>query len=247
MSLSSLSSLNVISTARMAHDDEYIIPLNDQRVFGAGIKRKRVQFVPAAPPDTLQPAPPAIHERNAGDRYLSIVLPSESRKKNGSAHALTSSDESTDAISQTLPVEDIICSVCHLPIGPLPSTPSRPHETSLVHQVCITNSHPPSHLDRTSHGLKYLSSYGWDPDSRLGLGAKGEGIREPLKGKAKNDTVGLGVKAAKKTRLVAENKLQTLDAKGLRKRSVEDRKKRERLQEMFYGNGELEKYLGPNG
>ena len=245
MSFSLLST--IVSIARMAHNDEYLVPLDDQRVFGAGIKRKRVQFVPAAPTDNLQPAPPVIHERNAGDRYLSIVLPSESRKENGAAYTLSSSNESTDATSQILPVEDVVCSVCHFPIDSLPSTSSKPHEASLVHQVCLTNSHPPSHLDRTSHGLKYLFSYGWNPDSRLGLGPKGEGIREPLKGKVKNDTVGLGVKAARKTRLVVENKVQTLDAKGLRKRDVEDRKKRERLQEMFYGNGELERYLGPNG
>ena len=231
----------------MAHDDESILPLDDQRVFGAGIKRKRVHFVSAAPADVLEPTPSATPERSAGERYLSIVLPCESREKNGSAHTLASPSGSMDAISQTLPVEDVVCSVCHVPIHPLPSTPSKPHETSLVHQVCITNSYPPSHLDRTSHGLKYLSSYGWDPDSRLGLGAKGEGIREPLKGKLKNDTVGLGVKAARKTSLVVENKVERLDAKGVRKRDSEDRKKRERLQEMFYGNGELERYLGPNG
>ena len=225
----------------MEQDEEYFIPAEDQRLFGAGIKRKRVQFVPAATVKNSQAEPPATSTCNAGDRYLSIVLPSERGKQ-------SEPTRTTEATSQTATTEDPICNICNLPLISVSSTSllaSKPHETSLVHQVCLVQSHPPSHLDRTRTGLKYLSSYGWDPDSRLGLGAKGEGIRAPIKGKIKNDTVGLGVKQGQKKRQMIEKKeVLKLDAKGLRKKEVEEKKRREKLQELFYGSGDLEKYLG---
>ena len=78
----------------------------------------------------------------------------------------------------------------------------------------------------------------------LGLGANGEGIRAPLKGVMKNDTVGLGVKKGQ----VGEKKVvRRLDAKGVRRKDDEDRKRGEKLQEMFYGNLDVERYLGLNG
>lgn len=120
----------------------------------------------------------------------------------------------------------------------------KPHETSLVHQVCLAHSHPPSHLDRNRAGVKYLSSYGWDPDSRLGLGAKGEGVRVPIKAKVKNDTVGLGVERAISKGQVVAKKVERLDAKGLRRKELEGKKREKRLQQMFYGADDVEKYLG---
>lgn len=55
-------------------EDKYLIPLQDQRIFGAGIKGKRVHFIPPTtdyPTDPSKPSKPS----KAGDRYLSIVLP----------------------------------------------------------------------------------------------------------------------------------------------------------------------------
>lgn len=149
------------------------------------------------------------------------------------------------------------------------NTITRPHEASLAHQLCLTHSHPPSHLDRTRHGMRYLSAYGWDPDSRVGLGMPGrEGIREPVKGRLKVDTVGLGVDvdndvdgedgavegSRRKKREEERRKRRTaiekgrvekkLNAKEVRKGDLESRKRGDRLREMFYQSDDVQKYLG---
>ena len=114
---------------------------------------------------------------------------------------MPASPASTDTVEPPKESAQTYCDVCNLPISDPQSqsqqeptsTSTRPHEASLAHQVCLKHSHPPSHLDRTRAGMRYLSTYGWNPDSRLGLGAPGrEGIREPLKGRIKHDTAGLG-------------------------------------------------------
>lgn len=151
------------------------------------------------------------------------------------------------------------------------TTLQRKHDTSLAHQLCLAHSHPPSHLDRTRHGLRYLSAYGWDPDSRLGLGMPGrEGIREPIRGRLKVDTVGLGVRAdndedgsghghgpggvkrkerEKRVKESVEGKWrrvgkQKLNAKEIRRGDVEARKRGQKLSEMFYRSEDLGRYLG---
>ncbi|KAI9836570.1 MAG: hypothetical protein M1819_001202 [Sarea resinae] len=193
-------------------EEEYFIPLQDQRVFGAGIKRKRVPFVPSTTESSLtastihiQENKAAASERQVGDRYLAIVLGQATQQGPGTeakpATLRTSSDEeSTETAkdqagstppSPPPPPPSPLCDICNLPLT-TPST-THPHEATLPHQLSLPHSHPPSHLDRSRLGLRYLSSYGWDPDSRLGLGASGSGIRVPVKGKIKNDTVGLGV------------------------------------------------------
>lgn len=125
----------------------------------------------------------------------------------------------------------------------------RPHEASLAHQICLTHSHPPSHLDRTRSGLRYLSTYGWDPDSRLGLGASGrEGIREPIKPRAKHGTAGLGTGLDRDGDPLpprpAPVKVQKLNAKQARNKIAEDKKRAERIRKTFYQNDEVLKYLG---
>lgn len=109
--------------------------------------------------------------------------------------------------------------------------------------VCLKHSHPPPDFDRTRPGLKYLSSYGWDPDSRLGLGASGEGIRAPIKVKIKNDTLGLGIELQDGVKAQIKKK-ESLNAKQARRKDSENKKKGEKLQELFYGNDDLQKYLG---
>ena len=115
------------------------------------------------------------------------------------------------------------------------------HEASIAHMVCLKHSFPPSNLDRNRSGLRYLSAYGWDPDSRLGLGASSEGIRAPIKVKMKNDTVGLGVHS--KHDLKVQGRERSLDAKQTRLRDLENKKKRAILQEIFYGNEDVERFL----
>ncbi|KAJ5587540.1 uncharacterized protein N7459_003305 [Penicillium hispanicum] len=256
-----------------ADDEDYFLPLEDQRVFGAGIRRKRVPFVRSSEHElnTTAPARPSSTPSGTSiaDRYLSIVLPQTDTKATtpGTHPALEpvpprtthSAPPLARAISPPAPSSlqsNIHCGVCNLPLSSeLPSTATetfdaRPHEASLAHQVCLTHSHPPSHLDRNRAGLRYLSTYGWDPDSRLGLGAPGrEGIREPLKGRIKHDTAGLGVGVdadgdRKPPPPPPPKKTPTLNAKQARKAAVEAKKKHDRMRNLFFQSDEVLKYLG---
>ncbi|KAL4734713.1 hypothetical protein BDV11DRAFT_49599 [Aspergillus similis] len=242
-------------------DEDYFLPLEDQRGFGAGITRRRVPFVRSSELSTLTSAPatPAATGASIANTYLSIVMPKEAAL---SSTTTTTTAPTSDSPSTTThpaadaadgrshsappPIPSQTCEVCHLPLSSSIAV-DKPHESSLAHQVCLTHSHPPSHLDRTRRGLRYLESYGWDPDSRLGLGATGrEGIREPLKGKLKADTVGLGavlpspVSVNKKTK----DKVQKLNAKQVRKGHLDAKKKGEKLREMFYQDDDVLRYLG---
>ena len=195
--------------------------------------------MPAAIPhehDTPRSAPSI----SPGDRYLNIVL------KNSEDNGPSTFTEVHRATPPRFAMQSDCCSICNLPRnarGEATSPAPTNHESTIAHMVCLTHSNPPSHLDRTRKGLKYLSSYGWDPDSRQGLGATGEGIRAPIKAQAKNDTVGLGVKMMMKKKAPPDTKLKKLDAKQVRKKDIEDRRKRERLQETFYGNDDVERYF----
>lgn len=217
-------------------DEDYFIPLQDQCVFGAGIKRKRVPFVSAS--SLSSAATESVEDPkkdNSVNRYLSIVLPNEA------------SAEVEVGLSKSSASATPVCSVCSLPLADSP-TSSIVHETTIAHQACLPHSYPPSHLPREHIGFKYLSSYGWDPDSRLGLGSTGEGIRVPIKGKAKNDTVGLGVPERKKDEAMRrKEKERKLNAKEVRKRELEGKQKAERLREMFFRNEDVTKYLGNLG
>lgn len=235
----------------MENDEEYLVPLQDQRVFGAGIKRKRVPFVPARTDSPL--LSPRSPSSKIGERYLSIVLKDAGLAKGDRTpkvfspeHVEAPAEGHMAAVSTEESTEPVLCEICRLPIGHANRTmlsSSGPHEASLAHQVCLVHSHPPSHLDRTRKGLQYLSSYGWDPDSRLGLGVVGEGIRIPIKAKPKNNTLGLGAEKNLQTQKPSEKK-QKLDAKQVRLKEQEAKRKREKLQELFYRNDDVERYLG---
>ncbi|PYH87677.1 hypothetical protein BO71DRAFT_404461 [Aspergillus ellipticus CBS 707.79] len=252
-------------------EDEYFLPLQDQRVFGAGIRKKRVPFVRSSDLTTTASTSPATSTSSAqkttgqsiADRYLSLVLDKQTQTQSQPDTPTT-----TPTTTTTPPNTTTTCEICNLP---LPRTTSlndrkrerererpRPHEASLAHQACLTHSHPPSHLDRTRAGMRYLAAYGWDPDSRLGLGASGrEGIREPVKGKVKVDTVGLGAvvpsssssssyKAGSGSGLKSGNAkgVQKLNAKEVRKGQTEERRRGERLREMFFQREDVLGYLG---
>ncbi|KAH8795075.1 hypothetical protein F5882DRAFT_288424 [Hyaloscypha sp. PMI_1271] len=226
----------------MSDDDTYEIPLQDQRVFGAGIKRKRVKFVPSAASSSATHISSGASATSVSAFYLNLVLPS--------------GDEASKEASPA-PPEPQVCEICNLPLtstpnGRAPEETSeardvlaklRPHEASLAHQVCLTHSHPPSHLDRNRKGLAYLSSYGWDPDARVGLGASGQGIQYPIKSKPKDDKLGIGVVLPKEADRRKKEKVEKLDAGKIRKLHEKDKKKAERLREMFYRNDDVEQYL----
>lgn len=269
--------------AAMPPDDDdredYFLPLEDQRVFGAGISRKRVQFVRSSDHElnttrtSSAPAPSTQAGSSIANKYLSIVLSKSQNKISASStpntpppipETSTAQSAPPSPLPSSSPLATARCEVCHLPLSdetdPSSSdaTEHRPHEASLAHQVCLTHSHPPSHLDRTRHGLRYLSAYGWDPDSRMGLGAPGrEGIREPLKGKLKVDTVGLGAegdseeerdrKRKARGRVAEGKKVEKLNAKQVRKGHADAKKRGDRLREMFYQNDDVQRYLSGGG
>jgi hypothetical protein len=228
-------------------DEEYFIPLEDQRVFGAGIKRKRIAFVPSSTLEFVTSTPTEAAATTSHDKYLSIIQ----KKRSGNAQSIETQSLTTRNSSK--PIQQM-CPICHLPLSAsdpgtdiaTDSTIARTsHESSIAHQVCLIHSHPPSHLDREHVGLKYLSSYGWNPDSRQGLGAKGEGIRAPIKGRIKHDTSGLGMDA-RGAGTVQKQKppLVRLNAKQVRQQEAEGKKKEASLRNAFYGT-DLDQYLGP--
>ncbi|PYH77334.1 hypothetical protein BO82DRAFT_386637 [Aspergillus uvarum CBS 121591] len=282
-----------------AEEEDYFLPLEDQRVFGAGIRRKRVPFVRSSDPDlhttdsalrrNAAPSTETTTGATIANRYLSIVLsksatptPAPEEPASDSTATLPTTNPpsaraaspqshpappSTPTLPPPSPRQDQqdnkanptsqICEICNLPLTassePASETPTpigpnaRPHEASLAHQLCLTHSHPPSHLDRTRPGLRYLAAYGWDPDSRLGLGAPGrEGIRAPVKGKVKVDTVGLGVAGHNSDDEEAHQKRKRvkLNAKEVRRGQVDARKRGERLRELFYQDERILRYLG---
>jgi G-patch domain len=271
-------------------DEDYFIPLEDQRVFGAGLKKKRVRFVRSTSESGGILVSTTTKESSSGadkpllpsaaERYLSIVLPDEAKRPTsqsktdgdrtaattttgleGSSNTLSVLPSRAAEQSQQLHTPDDqlqLCEVCNFPIdsssstsivsasheGPL-STSVKVHEASIAHQVCLSHSNPPSHLDRTRHGLRYLAAYGWDPDSRLGLGTPGrEGIREPLKQKIKNDTVGLGMKIEARIAKRKVVKEQKLNARQVRRRELEMKKKDDKLRELFYRSDNIQRHLG---
>ncbi|KAG0157742.1 hypothetical protein PDIDSM_4927 [Penicillium digitatum] len=237
-----------------SEDEDYFLPPEQQRPFSSGIRRKRVQF-----PDASSSSGVSI-----ADTYLSIVMkqpvastsPSTPTQRPPAPPIRIHSAPPTQNITRPpLPAAPEYCGVCNLALPSQAAADetdkkSRPHEASLAHQICLAHSHPPSHLDRTRSGLRYLSTYGWDPDSRLGLGASGrEGIREPIKPRVKHGTAGLGTGLDRDgdplpPRPVPPAKVQKLNSKQVRNKVAEDKKRAERMRKAFYQNDEVLKYLG---
>jgi len=90
--------------------------------------------------------------------------------------------------------------------------------------------------------LAVLENHGWDPDSRLGLGAEGRGRLHPVNAKENPQRQGLGVRFHLKARAV--EKPVKLDAGKVKAMEMEGKKKAERLRNAFYRNEEVERYLG---
>ena len=228
-------------------EEEYHVPLVDQRVFGAGVNRKRIAFIPASNGDGVPPQSVSI-KPNLADKYLSIVLPKESSSNNPTS---APSEGEASSVSGTT-----VCPICKQPVSvSADNIAINTHESSIAHQVCLEHSHPPSHLDRDHVGLRYLKEYGWDPDGRTGLGAKAEGIRIPVKTKAKHDTIGLrefendddvNSKTKKVSLKPKKEPVVMLDAGKVRKQEAEKKRRAEKLRTTIYGP-DLEQYLGPGG
>lgn len=220
------------------HDSDDDIPLQHKRAFGSGLKRKRVEFVPAQDPDsgisiTVTTSDDNKSKVSVGDLYASVVL---SKGEDASA------DPSSAAHVQL----QALCAQCALPV----TTSLQEHEASLAHQVSVAHSHPPSSLDRTRMGLRALSAQGWDPDARVGLGREGEGMRFPIKVAGKEDNLGIGAmvpgpdKDREAMRQEKEKEKKTPSAREARAQVDKDKKRADRLQQEIFGSVDVERYLG---
>jgi hypothetical protein len=261
-------------------DDEYTVPLQDQRPFGAGLKRKRVEFIPASTDDpSFLPTGSKDAGRSVADRYLSLVLPDHSSQAPSTPTKPTTDKPQPEVFNKHEPE---ICPICNLPVTSSPTldstTAQKPyphrHATSLAHQLSLPHSHPPSSIDRHRKGLAYLSAHGWDPDSRIGLGSEGQGIRFPIIPRVKDDKLGLGVELPKEVEDVlklrrvenqtTKEKLSRVGKAGKlvpgtgkatkisnamkKKQTAFDEKHRnDRLQQLFYGSEDVARYLGDGG
>jgi hypothetical protein len=219
------------------NDDDYDdIPLQHKRPFGAGLHKKPIAFVSASGGGQLKSVDDASATTkprpNVADLYLSMVLPEDTQR--------ASSAPPTINPPKASPSPPDICPVCKLPID---TGNKSTHAQSFAHQVCLPHSQPPSALDRSRMGLAYLSTYGWDPDARKGLGAEQQGIQYPVKAKVKDDNLGIGMKVPKGLP-PPKKKEQLLDAKKARKMAAEEKKRAERIRRELFGDGRLEKYLG---
>ncbi|KAK5165490.1 uncharacterized protein LTR77_009019 [Saxophila tyrrhenica] len=242
------------SMSSHAEEEDYEeVPLVSRRYFGAGLKRKRVEFVPSSSHEAATRSLPATPSASAADRYLSIVFNKSTPGSERSASAPPKEGESNTPVDEggrIGPSEDPpsgrkqpTCEICHRAITDQDS--SAVHESSIAHQICLQHSHPPSHLDRARKGLAVLENHGWDPDSRKGLGAQGAGILYPIKAKENPQKAGLGLDLRKQPARV--EKAATLDAGKVRLQEREGKKKAAKLREAFYRNDDMEKYLGAEG
>ncbi|KAJ4416963.1 hypothetical protein N0V85_002047 [Neurospora sp. IMI 360204] len=244
-------------------DEAKDIPLHHLRPFGTGLYKQQIKFVPASDGDLDSTSSTAAKSNkpklDVADLYLNMVLTNKDKKKQKEKeNSSTATDTTTNTPSDTtqtttppteqppiVPPQQEICQICSLPYEPTPQGKAA-HEASFAHQSRLPHSHPPSALDRSRMGLKHLTSHGWDPDSRQGLGSAAQGIQFPIKGKKKDDHLGLGIEIPKNGLLPPPKKKEKLlDAKKVRKMVEQDKKRGERIQRELWGRGpDLERYLG---
>lgn len=232
------------------YDDD--IPLQHKKPFGAGLKRKRsVAFVRASDPElhtttaaTTQAPTPS--KDSIADLYLDLVMkgkgvaPRDTKDTKPPRQEKLEAPRGHAASAASTP----ICPTCNITLDNTPDA-IRKHEASIPHQVALAHSHPPSSIDRSRMGLSYLSSFGWDPDARRGLGAEGQGIRDPIKVRPKDDTLGLGVVIPQEfVDKAKEPKPQKLSIKDLRRREADEKRRGERLHELFYRSDDVLRHLG---
>ena len=237
--------------ASAADDDEYEIPLRDQRYFGSGLKRKRIKFVPSTSTEAAVQSLPATPSESASDKYLSIVFGNGTPAERSSSappnkvHVQGGSIEE-DSAKDTGNEEDAgdTCDICGRQITS--SDAAVAHESSIAHQICLKHSYPPSHLDRRRQGLAVLERQGWDPDSRTGLGVEGQGILHPIKAKENPEKAGLGMKV-KDLKVKNIEKPVKLDAGKVRLMERDGKKRAAKLRDAFYRSDDMERYLGAEG
>lgn len=204
------------------------VPFVQQHPFGRGLWKNHIKFVPAAADQPVSTTKPSTAGKTMAEKYLEIMFPNGQPQPKLEAYPL--------------------CGICGEPVK---ETDQRIHYLSPAHQAAMPRAPIPSAIDRTRMGLKYMSKHGYDVDARVGLGASGQGMLFPLVPKEKRDKLGLGIDKREHTERrslggasafdVKEGKL---DAGKVRKLADVEKKRHNKLQKMFYGNDEVEKYLG---
>lgn len=206
-----------------AHWDDSDIstaPFTEQRAYGGQLWKRPIQFVPASS------QVPSI-----GISRGQLVNPYTLSERNGPSSKSTAYPT---------------CGICG---GPLKEANERDHFLSPAHQLALPEMHTPSGIDRTRLGLKVLERHGFDVDARKGLGADGQGMLFPIVPKEKRDKLGLGVNTKLVERREKEKeelapKKAMLDAGKVRKLADVEKKRHAQLQNMFYGDDRLDRYLG---
>ncbi|EUC46431.1 hypothetical protein COCMIDRAFT_92913 [Bipolaris oryzae ATCC 44560] len=204
-------------------------PFVEQRAFGRGLWKNPIQFVSSTP--ETQPAAASTNGKTMAEKYLAIMFPNGQPQPEPDAYPR--------------------CGICGEPVK---ESDQRIHYLSPAHQAALPRAPIPSAIDRTRMGLKYMEKHGFDVDARKGLGSSGQGMLFPLVPKEKRDKFGLGIdkkEHVKQKALGGASRADVsqgrLDAGKVRKLAQIEKKKHEKLQTMFYGNDEVEKYLGQLG
>lgn len=83
--------------------ETYTIPLRDQRYFGAGLKRKRVQFVPSS--DAADGSNTDLRGTDSGpsasERYMSIVFHRTAKGERSTSECSKEQKQETEAINES--------------------------------------------------------------------------------------------------------------------------------------------------
>ncbi|QIW99662.1 hypothetical protein AMS68_005180 [Peltaster fructicola] len=224
-------------------DDEYEIPLVDQRYFGAGIKRKRIRFVTAQPAQDKESS--LSRGQLTAEKYLAIVMgpkekcvdvaqTNESLKSRGK-------DEHQDIVetnSTPTSVRNTLCKTC---LTYIDLADPQQHELSREHQRYQSRVRPSYHIDRQSKAFAMLQAQGWDPDEAPGLGPSGEGLTHPIIPSGRPERLGLGANPAEEK---AKPKPAKLDVKQSRELAEQTHREKAKLWGLFNRSEELDKYLG---
>lgn len=198
-------------------------------------RREPIIFVKGTGIDgTIAPVPSSTRQ-SVADLYRNLVLSNSPNVTSGTDTTTTSSSQA----DQDLDIERSASAS--------PPITTLSQSENIASQLNLQYVKPPSNLDRSRKGLRYLEAQGWDPDKRAGLGVNEEGIAFPIKAVEKKDRAGVGVpQRALSARNIEPTKVQKLNAKQARRFAQEEKRKHERLQRLFYQDDRIEKYLGPD-
>jgi len=217
-----------VHEGHVRYDDADIstVPFVQQRSFGRGLWKNHINFVPATA-NNVPTTTPCSQGKTMAEKYLSIMFPNGQPQPKPEAYPL--------------------CGICGKPVK---ENDQRTHYLSPAHQAALPRSAIPSAIDRSRMGLKYMEKHGYDVDARVGLGAAGQGMLFPLVPKEKRDKLGLGIDKKDHTKRRAlggatafEVRQGKLDAGKVQKLAKVEKRRHAKLQKLFYGNDEVEKYL----